>query len=462
MKPKMHLAFDLSKTHLEGRWRSPGSWAGTTFPDPSVFEEVVQIAERGGLDMVFFGDGTGLPSTWEGSHAAAARWGVGWPRHDMSPYIAGMARCTKHIGFGLTYSSTFMHPFYVARLLNSLDHITNGRIAFNVVASTRFSDAANYGFDQLMAHDLRYERMEEFIDVCKALWSSVDADAFRWDRKSGLVADPTKIRPINHVGKHFRVRGPLPTVPSPQGAPVLIQAGGSPRGISASAYFADLVFAANSSPSRIAKHRQALDAALVEKGRDPAKVGILSSINVLVEATEAEAKRRQEQLLDLLPEEGIGAYLSDKAGYDFSRLPSKFSPGELNGIIAESGASPVGFVHKLGDKFGHNSLINREDFFECARRDGDVTGYDNTLAGTAAQVADHLEEAFDAADKRSYLVQYRAAGRTRRYTIGLHGAWTPETARKEARILLGRIAHGENPAEERRTDAKAITVKGSN
>src|SRR5262249_49590701 len=153
-------------------------------------------------------------------------------------------------------------------------------------ASTRFSDAANYGFEQLMAHDLRYERMEEFIDVCKALWSSVDADAFRWDRESGLVADPTKIRPINHVGKHFRVRGPLPTVRSPQGAPVLIQAGGSPRGIAASAYFADLVFAANSSLAKITKHRQALDAALVKKGRDPAKVGMLSSINVLVEETE--------------------------------------------------------------------------------------------------------------------------------------------------------------------------------
>ncbi|MGE3148065.1 MAG: NtaA/DmoA family FMN-dependent monooxygenase [Pseudorhodoplanes sp.] len=398
MKPKMHLAFDLSKTHLEGRWRQPGSWEGATFPDFTVFENVIKIAERGRLDMVFFGDGTGLPSTWGDSHAAAARWGVGWPRHDMSPYIAAVARSTSRIGFGLTYSSTFMHPFYVARLLNSLDHLTNGRMAFNVVASTRFSDAANYGFEELMAHDLRYERMEEFVDVCKALWASVDADAFSWDRESGIVADPDKIRAINHVGRHFRVKGPLPTVPSPQGAPILIQAGQSPRGIETSAYFADIIFAVNTTHEKIRAHRRALDAALVARHRDPAKVGILSSINVLVEETDAEAQRRREQLLNLLPDEGIGAFLADKAGYDFSKLPDRFSPGELNDMIARSGASPAGFVHKLGEMVGHNSIITRQDFFERARRD--VTEYDNTFAGSPARVADLLEETFEAADNR--------------------------------------------------------------
>ena len=398
MKPKMHLAFDLSKTHLEGRWHQPGSWPDATVPDFATFENVVKIAESGNLDMVFFGDGTGLPSTWGGSHEAAGRWGVGWPRHDMSPYIAAMGRSTQHIGFGLTYSSTFMHPFYVARLLNSLDHITNGRMAFNVVASTRFSDAANYGFDELMAHGQRYERMEEFVDVCKALWASVDTDAFIWDRTSGIVADPAKIRPINHVGKHFRVRGPLPNVPSPQVAPILIQAGASPRGIAASAHFADLVFAANYSLEAVTAHRRKLDAALIAKNRNPSKVGILSLINVVVEENQAEADRRKEQLLDLLPEEGVGAFFSDKAGYDFSRLPDRFSPGELNDMIARSGASPTGFVFKLAEMVGHDTVITRHDFFEHAKRD--VTEYDITFAGPPARVADLLEEMFDAADNR--------------------------------------------------------------
>jgi len=105
----------------------------------------------------------------------------------MSPVITAMSRVTRHIGFGLTYASTFMHPFYVARLFNSLDHVTNGRMAFNVVTSTRRADAANYGFDELMEHNSRYDRMEEFIDVCKALWSSIEPDAFAWETWSARV-----------------------------------------------------------------------------------------------------------------------------------------------------------------------------------------------------------------------------------------------------------------------------------
>src|SRR5512144_3169778 len=103
-----------------------------------------------------FGDGSGIPNTWEGGIDAAVRRGVAWPRLDMSPWITAMSRVTRHVGFGLTYASTFMHPFYVARLLNSLDHITGGRIAFNVISSQRRSDYENYGYDELMDHGERY------------------------------------------------------------------------------------------------------------------------------------------------------------------------------------------------------------------------------------------------------------------------------------------------------------------
>ncbi len=110
-KTKMHLAFDLSWTHLEGRWRMPGSWVGRIYPDIGIYKEIASIAERGRIDMLFFGDGTGIPSTWRGSQDEAVRWGIGWPRQDMSPYIAILSEHTKHVGFGITYSSTFMHPY---------------------------------------------------------------------------------------------------------------------------------------------------------------------------------------------------------------------------------------------------------------------------------------------------------------------------------------------------------------
>jgi alkanesulfonate monooxygenase SsuD/methylene tetrahydromethanopterin reductase-like flavin-dependent oxidoreductase (luciferase family) len=144
----MHLALDVSWTQVESAWRIPGSWVGSHYPDVGLFEDIARIAERGLFDMIFFGDGSGIPNTWEGDIAAAVRRGVAWPRLDMSPWITAMSRVTSHVGFGLTYASTFMHPFYVARLLNSLDHITNGRIAFNVISSQRRSDYENYGYDE--------------------------------------------------------------------------------------------------------------------------------------------------------------------------------------------------------------------------------------------------------------------------------------------------------------------------
>jgi FMN-dependent oxidoreductase (nitrilotriacetate monooxygenase family) len=388
----------MSYTHLDGRWRAPGSWVHRTFPDVAMFEELARIAERGCFDMMFFGDGTGIPATWEGSEDAAVRWGIGWPRQDMSPYISVLAKATRHLGFGLTYASTFMHPFYVARLLNSLDHITGGRIAFNVITSTRQADAANYGFDELMEHGERYERMEEFVDVCKALWASVGPDAFIWDRDSGIVANPDKVRPINHAGRFFKVRGPLNTVPSPQGRPVLIQAGGSPRGIKASAHFADHVFATGLSLAQKRKHREALDTALIAEGRDPSEVGILFNVTPMVAESEKDALALRERMLDMIPQEAVGAYLSYNIGYDFSTLPERFSPHALAEEIAARQNSPISLVSRFADQLGPGATISREDFF----REGVkvATGYERVVAGTPAQVADFLEEHFDGSGSR--------------------------------------------------------------
>ncbi len=399
MKAKMKLAIDMSWSHIQGRWRVPGAWTGRTFPNLDIFKEVVSIAERGLFDLIFFGDSQGIPSTWRGNTDAAVKWGIGFPRQDMSPFISVLAQFSKNIGFGLTYSTTFMHPFYTARLLNSLDHITGGRIAFNVVASTRGADAANYGFDDLMEHGARYDRMEEFIDICKRLWASVPPDAFVWDRESGIaIEDPTRIKPINHVGKYFKVKGPLASVPSPQGRPVLIQAGGSPRGIKASANFADYVFGQHSPGNRMAQHRAALDAQLTAQGRDPAKVGILWGMILLVSDNEQEAIRRKEMLRTVMPFEAAAAFVSDRAGYDFSQLPARFKLRELNEEIAAKQASPVGVVGKLADEFGGETEMTREEFFDHATKW--ASGYDHAIAGTAAQVADILEETFEATGSR--------------------------------------------------------------
>jgi len=218
------------------------------------------------------------------------------------------------------------------------------------------------------------------------------------DRKTGVFADPSKVKAIDHVGEFFKVKGPLNSVPSPQGRPVLIQAGGSPRGIAASANFADVVFGGARNVKAMAAHRVALDAALVEAGRDPATVGILWDIQLVVGETEQEAKAHKASLMGLLPPEATGVFMSHNTGYDFSNLPPKFALRELADKIAAANASPVGIVHQLMVERGENYEMTAEEFFEESWQT--ATGYNHTHAGTAEQVADELEEMFEASGSR--------------------------------------------------------------
>jgi FMN-dependent oxidoreductase (nitrilotriacetate monooxygenase family) len=398
MKPQMHLAIDVSWTQVETTWREPGARVGRHYPDVGLFEDIARVAERGLIDLIFFGDSTGIPNTWKDSIDDAVTYGVAWPRLDMSPWITAMSRVTRHVGFGLTYATTFMHPFYVARLLNSLDHITNGRIAFNVITSQRKADAQNYGFDELMEHSQRYDRMDEFMDVCRALWTSIAPDAFEWNRETGRVADPAKVRAINHVGKFFKVKGPLSVPPSPQIVPVLIQAGGSPRGTRTAARFVDHVFGARKPIPAMAKQRAEVDAALAAEGRDPAKVGIIWSTQMMVGETEAEAKRMRERLIDRVPREAVGVWLSHNTGFDMSTLPPRFSLRELNERIVAANASPVGFVGTLLQKYGEDGEIDLDEFMQQGLMS--ATSYGTTVAGTATQLADQLEERFEGSGSR--------------------------------------------------------------
>jgi FMN-dependent oxidoreductase (nitrilotriacetate monooxygenase family) len=383
---------------MNGRWQLPGSWEDRVFPDVTLYEDVARLAERGCLDMLFSGDGTGVPDTYDGSRDAAVTWGVMFPRVDMNPIMVAASRVTKHIGFGITYSTTFMHPYYLARLMNALDHLTNGRIAMNLVTSTRRSDAANFGFDELMEHTTRYERMEEFVEVCHKLWDATAPDAMIWDRVTGRVADPAKIRDVKHVGRFFKVEGPLNAPPSPQGRPVIVQAGGSPRGVQASARVADQVFGNDVPLALQVKQRAALDEALVAAGRDPQTVGVLWQTPLAIRETKREAEAWRDQLLDTLPPEAVAAHMSYSVGYDFSTLPQSFTLRELQAAIVATNASPMGYVDKLSTKLGADATITREEFFEHGRLA--VTQYDNMVAGTPVQIADHLEEAFAATGSR--------------------------------------------------------------
>ena len=324
------------------------------------------------------------------SRDAAVRWGVSLAAPGPGPLAIAMSRVTRHLGFGVTYSTTFMHPYYLARLFNSLDHVTGGRIAFNVITSTRRSDFANYGYDDLIDHDERYDRMEEFIDVCRALWNAVEPDAMLWDDDTGMVGDPAKVHDVEHRGRFFKISGPLNTPPSPQGRPVLLQAGSSPRGIRACAYVADMAFGPDMPLDLQIAQRKALDEAVAALGRDPQTMGIVWQQPCVVAETEQEALARRELLLNTIPAGGrwglsvaqrrirllhpaaaLHARRTASRDHCQPRLAGRLRPRTCDAARRRHRDHPRGIL-RLRPAF--------------------ATSYERTLAGTAAQVADHLED----------------------------------------------------------------------
>jgi FMN-dependent oxidoreductase (nitrilotriacetate monooxygenase family) len=290
----IHLAADLSFFHTDYLWKMPGSWSGYPYyARPDFYEDIARIASRGVMDLLFFGDSAGISEVYGGNHHAVIRYGVKWPWNDMMPMIPCMARAASGVGFGITMSTTYHHPFYVARLFNALDHVTEGRIAWNAVTSRSKNEAANWGYDKLIEHDARYEQAQEHLHVVRALWDSVEDGAVVFDRESGIFGDPEKVHVLNFRGRYYNVRGPLPSLRSPQGRPVIIQAGQSGPGLDLAATYADMQFSTRRTIPSMKEHRARLDAKLATFGRLPRDCGILWSVRIQVAESERQAQEKE-------------------------------------------------------------------------------------------------------------------------------------------------------------------------
>lgn len=287
----MHInLFLFGCGHHNAAWRHPDSPV-ERLGDIRFYEEMAQLAERGKLDAVFLADGHAAVNLTDG------------PRWFLEPVtmLTAMARATSRVGLICTVSSTFYTPFHAARLIGSLDHISGGRVGWNVVTSMFDAEARNHGYESMPGHAERYARADEFIEAVLALWDSWDDGAVLNDRH-GLYADPARVRKINHHGQHFLVDGPLTVPRPPQGNPVLIQAGASDEGRALAGKYAEAIYAvAYDLPSAQAYYnsiRESVKAA----GRD-APVPILPGLVTYVGSTEAEAKAKQRELDALLPTE---------------------------------------------------------------------------------------------------------------------------------------------------------------
>jgi FMN-dependent oxidoreductase (nitrilotriacetate monooxygenase family) len=396
----MHLAADLSFAHANGTWRGNGSWVGYPYYGrPEMYEELARIAERGFFDMVFFGDAAETPHDADGDFADAVRYGVNWPKLDMMPTVVAMSRVTRHLGFGLTMSTTYHHPFHVARLFTSLDHMTGGRIAWNAVTSAYRNEARCWGYDDILDHEARYARAREHLDATKALWNSVDTDAVVMDPATGVFADPTKVRHVDFAGEHFRIKGPLPVLPGPQHTPPIIQAGQSSSGLALGALHADYQFAANGTVETMRDHRAAMDKALAAVGREDRDVGMLWSIRVEVLDSPDDLARRDQAYLDMQPPGAPIKNMSALFGVDFSRYAPDTPLGEI-----------VDDVRAAHTHWGYLA-----DAVESAGADTPLLAYAEhrllrgaaEAVGTPEQIADRMEELHEATGRNGGFILSR-------------------------------------------------------
>jgi FMN-dependent oxidoreductase (nitrilotriacetate monooxygenase family) len=380
----MHLAADLSHIHTDYLWRAEGSWIGYPYyGNAELYEDCARIASRGIFDLLFFGDSANTSENHGGNHHAAVEYGMRWPKHDMMPLVPLMARAAPGVGFGLTMSTTYQHPFHVARLFNSLDHVTGGRIAWNAVTSAYKNEAANWGFETMIDHDERYVKATEHMQVACALWDSVEPDALVFDKESGIFCNPEKIKLVNHKGKYFNVRGPLPVLPSPQGRPVLIQAGQSGPGLDLAATYAEMQFVSRTTAKSMKEHRAQLDQRLVARGRSKRDVGCFWSVRVQLGESEQDALDIEQRYIESIPPQAGLIELSHMYGLDFSQFKNDMKLSEVADQVKNANVH-WGSFQEILDTSDPDMTIG-----EVGRKN--AIGKSLVVRGTPTQIADQLE-----------------------------------------------------------------------
>ena len=381
-KRMMHLGAFVHETgqHVAA-WRHPDAHyqSGNSFSD---MVEVAQLAERGKFDFLFLADTAAV--NLEGSADARGRMGKVVKFEPMT-ILAALATVTKHLGFVATSTTTFNEPYTLARQFGSLDAISGGRSAWNLVTSNNEQDALNYSRDEHMSHGDRYERAIEFAEVVLGLWDSWDEDAFIRDKESGVFYDTEKMHVLNHKGKHFQVRGPLNVACSPQGRPVLVQAGASGTGRDVAARLAEIVFTAATTFEQAREFYTDVRERLPRFGRTPDEVKVMPGFYPVVAPTVSEAQEKYDYLQSLIQVPVGLSVLEHTIGvHDLDKLP-------LDGPVPEMPDTngPLSRQRLLLEQAKRDKLTLWELCLANAGPRGHVLSI-----GTPTQVADEMEHWF--------------------------------------------------------------------
>ncbi|MFT4043111.1 MAG: NtaA/DmoA family FMN-dependent monooxygenase [Gordonia sp. (in: high G+C Gram-positive bacteria)] len=388
-RPRLIInAFTMNTvSHIShGLWRHPAD-RQADYTNLHMWLDLARLLERGRFDAIFFADTLGVGGSYRGSSDIWFENGLQVPGNDPSVLASGIAAVTDHLG--IIYSSSVLqeHPFNFARRASTLDHLTGGRIGWNIVTSPMLNAANNFGHHTLVEHDERYRWAQEYLDVTYKLWEqSWDDDAVLRDAATGIYADPRKIHRIDHHGERYNVAGPHLCEPSPQRTPVLFQAGSSPAGLAFAATHAEAAFIMAPSPQHAATHiaRSRQIAANLGNG---ARVPIhIQGLSFVVGATESEARRREREIDEWISIDALLAHMSRDIGIDLGHA----DPNDpIDTIDAESLETVRGLISQVIDAAPPG---RRPTIADLAQLHGTRT----RIVGTPEQIADRLEQWQDA------------------------------------------------------------------
>ena len=382
-KGQMRLGAFFNPTgHHVASWRHPRAQAdaGINFQH---YVEITRTAERAKFDMVFLADNVCVR---EANMEALSRSAQYIANFEPITLLSALSSLTTHIGLVATASTSYNEPFHVARKFASLDHLSSGRAGWNLVTSGQEAEAKNFGREKHYQHGERYDRAREFAQIVVGLWDSWDDDAFVRDKASGQFFDPDKLHPLNHKGENFSVRGPLNVPRSPQGRPVIVQAGGSEDMIAVAAEFAEVIFCAPLTLEAAQTFYKNLKGRVESYGRSPDQVKIMPGLSAIIGRTEAEAQERYEHLQSLIHPIVAREILSLVLGnIDLSSYPLD---GPFPEKLPPSNASQSTYQYVI-DMARKENLTMREVALRVAGARGK-----SVVRGSPQQIADHMEEWF--------------------------------------------------------------------
>jgi FMN-dependent oxidoreductase (nitrilotriacetate monooxygenase family) len=388
--------------------------SGGDFQTGEFYVDMARNLERAGFDFMLLEDKLMVSDAYGGSAAGDLKHGVA-PKHDPAPLATLIAYSTRRLGIVPTLSTSFYPPFLLARLCATIDHLSRGRLGWNIVTSAEDRSAQNFGMDKLYEHDLRYDMADEYVDLVCQLWDSWDADAVVRDRERGVYVDHTKVHTIDFEGRFYRSRGPLNTIRPPQGRPVLAQAGASPKGRDFAAKYADVIVCGANGADGMKAYRDDIRARMVARGRKPDDCKVLFMVSPILGDTEQEAraKARRWSTSESVIEQTL-ALLSSITEIDFAQfnLDEPLPPVTTNG---ERGTLEAFARRGNGRTLRELASAGLTDSVE--------------LVGTPDQVAERMADLMETIGGDGFLITSPVMKLDRRYITEITDGLVPALAR---------------------------------